>query len=79
MNWMRRWELQKRDKEKPMEELLFWFGVEPSVADHQPKDSHGFEQVRIVFSPLSESLADERGTVPTRSSGSLLRVDWPWK
>ena len=28
---------------------LLLFEVGPSVADHEPKDSQGFEQVRIVF------------------------------
>jgi len=27
---------------------LLWFEVGPSVADYEPKDSQGFEQVRIV-------------------------------
>ena len=29
---------------------LLWFEVGPSVADDEPKDSQGFEQVWIVFS-----------------------------
>ena len=38
-----------------------WVG--PSVADDQPKDSQGFEQVRIVFSHFRDS-ADEWGIDP---------------
>ena len=32
---------------------LLWSEIGPSVADYEPKDSQGFEQVRIVFSKFS--------------------------
>ena len=33
---------------------LLWFEIGPSVADYEPKDSQGFEQVRIVFNHFRE-------------------------
>lgn len=50
-----------------------WFRVGPSVADHQPKDSQGLEQVRSIFCKFPR--AKKAGDCPFGGAAALLPID----